>query len=429
MASLVNSFTIQRGRGSEFERIGMGQANLVVNNRNGWFDPSNTGGPFYEALLPLAQAKINMQHPFSAEWFDLFTGYTEEIQQVRNSPRNMIATMPLVDGFEILNQAQINSMGGRTRDTARALQKGGSYYAAQHVDSRIIAALQDAGWPALYRRIATGNVNVQHRTYDVDGSMLEVCQEAADAELPAVANFFMDKGGNAAFSGRQIRFQSVAEVLDHGTVDTYPDWVSLWRVGDSGAMADDPTILLPIQKDNFGWTKGKNTVYNDVQILPAGVDASDVPGMRSIAGASRDQYGSRQLSITDLIVLTGYDPDFTKDESQVCNDYASWYSQKYADPHQRITNIEFRGQMAAGHEDDGIGSALWDFLLNVEINHLIQVYTQNPGGGGFVGELFFVEGIRYSCSSLNMRLPNLVMNLDLSPAAKYDFDFGGGGGD
>lgn len=420
MAGRVQTFETSRGRASEFEVIGAATATIVADNSDGALDPTNTGGPYYGNLLPLRQSKINMQHPYSGDYFDLFTGFLEELQQVRpaGSTRIMQTTMPLTDGFEILTNAQLNATGGRTRDTATALQKGGAYYAAQHVDARILAAAADAGWPTAKLRVATGNINCQDRTYDSDGDILEIMQEAAMAEFAGVANLFIDKSGNLAFSGRKIRFTSLAEAIAGGTIVTYPDWVKIWRIGDAGAMADDAT-LLPIHKNNFAWTFGKETIYNDIIVLPMGVDAADVPSLRIVNTDSRDRYGSRALSFSDLIMLSGYDPDFTEDAVAVAGDVAQYYADNYADPHQRITSIEMHGAMAMGHDDDGIGSALWDMLLNIEINHLVQVYTQNPGGGGFTGEWMFVEGIRYSCSALNNRIPNLVMQLDLSPAAKY----------
>lgn len=424
----VQSFQISRGRASEFETVQSGTAAILADNSDGALDPTNTGSAYYGTLLPLKQSKINIQHPYSHDYFDLFTGYLEELAQVRpaGSVKTMQTTLPLTDGFEILSNAQINAVGGRKRDTSATLQKGGSYYAAQHVDARILAAAADAGWPARLLRVSSGNVNVQPRGYDNGGDMLEVMQEAADAEFPGVANLFMDKSGNLAFSGRKIRFQSYAEAVADGIISTYPDWVSIWRVGDAAAMADDDS-LLPIAKDNFSWTFGKQTVYNDVLITPMGADAADVPFMRRLNTASRSHYGSRALSYSDIIVLSGYDPDFTQDALSVCGDFGDHYQTNYGVPHQRITSIEFHGAMAMGH-DDTIGPALWDFLLNVELNHLLQVFTQNPGGGGFTGEWFFVEGIRYTGSSLNNRIMKLVMQLDLSPAPKYSgfTDTGGG---
>lgn len=417
MAGRVQQFQTTRGRSSEFDVVSAGTATIQCDNSDGALDPTNVDGPYYGNLLPLTQAKINLQHPYSGDYFDLFTGYTEELAQVRpeGSVKIMTTTLPLTDGFEILANAQINAVGARTRDAAGALQKGGAYYAAQHVDDRLLAALDDAGWPTNLRRISTGNVNVQDRTYDSDGDCLEICQEAADAEFIGVSMFFMDKSGNAAFSGRKIRFVSLAEAIADGAITTYPEWVSIWRVGDAGAMADDDT-LLPIHKANFAWTFGKETVYNDVIVLPMGADAGDVA--RLVDDTSRNRYGSRGLSYTDLIILSGYDPDFTEDALTVAEDIAEYYLDNYNVPHQRITSIEFRMQMAMGHDDD-LGPALCDFMLGVELNHLIQVYTQNPGGGGFAGEWFFVEGINYTCSALNNKFPNLVMNLSLSPAAKF----------
>ena len=82
---------------------------------------------------------------------------------------------------------------------------------------RINQALADANWPSGLTSIFTGNVNLHETVYSPGESILTVIHDAADAEFPGVANFYVDRYGVVCFHGRLARFNpsSVASSATH----------------------------------------------------------------------------------------------------------------------------------------------------------------------------------------------------------------------
>jgi hypothetical protein len=391
----VVAFNTRRGRESEFTKTEAGTASWELNDSLGDFDPTNAGSSFAPNVDVLKQAKINVKHPIRATFHDVFTGYVDEYEYARRSARSAHTTIPLTDGFEILEQGK------------PAVSVDGIFYAPQHVDDRIKAAAADVGWPAGKTRVATGNVWLQGVIYDADSSALMIQQEAADGEFPGVANLFIDVAGYLAFSGRGIRFDP----------PTYPDWITTWRVGDEAACALDPT-LLPIAKDGLVLVRSKEFVYNRVVAAPRNADKATIFASQVSAAASIAKYGVRSLQLLDLLTLKGSTSGLNG--VQETQQMALYYKNNYAAPLERVKSIEFHGQMDDGTTAPGGASGnLWDFILGVELNHIVEVNTVHPGGGGLVAQQFFVEGIENDVTRLNDVVPNWVMNLDLSPRARY----------
>jgi hypothetical protein len=391
----VVSFFTRRGRASEFTKTEAGEAGWEVNDRLGDFDPTNTSGAFYPNVDALKQAKINVKHPIAGTYHDVFTGYVDEYEYARLGARAAHTTIPLTDGFEVLEQGN------------PAVVAGGIFYAVQHVDDRIKAAAADVDWPLTRTRVATGNVNLQGMTYDADTSALTIMQEAADGEFPGVANLFIDAAGNLAFSGRGIRFDPTS----------FPDWITTWRVGDEAACALDPT-LLPIARDGLVLSRSKEFLYNRVVAAPRNADPATIFASQVSDAISIGKYGVRSLSLLDLLTLNGTTSGLTG--VQETQQMALYYKNNYAVPLTRVKSIEFHGQMDDGTTTPGGASGnLWNFILGVELNHIVEVNTVHPGGGGLVAVDYFVEGIENDATRLNDVVPNWKMNLDLSPRARY----------
>ncbi len=90
----------------------------------------------------------------------------------------------------------------------------------------------------------------------------------------------------------------------------------------------------------------------------------------------------------------------------------------YKDPRTRVSSISFRPRGV----DDPNANALWDLMTGVEIGDRVQLTTQHVGGGGFTGEYFFVEGIRYEARGMTALYPDITCELEVSPAAYYDYN-------
>jgi hypothetical protein len=59
-------------------------------------------------------------------------------------------------------------------------------------------------------------------------------------------------------------------------------------------------------------------------------------------------------------------------------------------------------------------------LTLADISDRLTLTTAHPGGGGFTAEDYYVEGLRYECEPANDQVPNVQLELDVSPAALFD---------
>jgi hypothetical protein len=115
----------------------------------------------------------------------------------------------------------------------------GVYYAqtAGTVDDRIIEILTDVGIDSTRYTVASGNVSVKAVKYDPDESALQALRDAADAELPFIANIYCDRHGDFLFRGRYSRFDPDAVAAEPGSTWDF----TRWAVGDGAAIIADPT--------------------------------------------------------------------------------------------------------------------------------------------------------------------------------------------
>lgn len=403
------SWTTQRGRQFELNHTEAGEATVRLRNETGRFDPTNDASPYAEFLLALKQSKINARHPFAGTYHDVFTGYVEDWEFERRGRKSAYADLQLVDGFEVLANAQIEP---------QASGDGELVYAVQHVDDRIKAAHADAGFPAVKTDIFEGNVDAQERGYGVGSSMLDVIFDAVDAEFPGVANYYMSKEGIARFRGRGFRFSP-----DFYKNNGRP--FNRWWLGDAAGIAADPSGTFTAEWDtpepagtldydytrvriqNLKYALGKDHLINWACFFPTGATGSDKAGNVVRHAASIGKYGKRALDPGELIVQTGSGGSTALEQ---CREYARYYVNNYHVPLPRISEITVAGSTRRPES--------WDFLLGVEIGDLVHVLTGHPGGGGLNG-WYFVEGIRNDVSQLNGEFVKWITKLDLSPQALF----------
>src|SRR5581483_4630352 len=170
---------------------------------------------------------------------------------------------------------------------------------AQQVDDRIKAALADGGWPDsdLLQNIFSGNVIVQDTVYPPRTQILSVIQDAADAEFPDVANFFMSKDGKATFHGRLARFNPSAYGLGS------------WACGDLVAFnaASGTTALI----SSLLFARDKKDIINAAMATPQGIQDPDIRGQFAFDVASLETYGVNSWSAENLLTrsedVTGLD--------------------------------------------------------------------------------------------------------------------------
>lgn len=395
----VEGFSSRRGRATEFEDFARGELSLVLSDRDsptraiGDLDPTNSGSAFAPWLQKRRRhIRVSGRDPYddgSGPWTEIYRGYTNLPIHRRTRPQHMELSIEAYDLIGLLAELRVNPDGDADK-----------IYAAARVDDRIRAAIADATFlPADLTNIATGNVNVQESSYPGSASILEVILDAAEAEFPKVACFFVTKRGIAWFDGRFRRLGGTNANDETTTLDV------AWQLGDKDALLDDPTLIPIMAVDPPELGGGDDMIRNAVTVYPEGTDPDSVPGQRVADAGSIAEYGEVSLEVPNLVLLDGAPSNGTTGLEEALF-YAEWLAGNYANPGNRIGRVTVKGL----HANDTHGST-FPFIFGVELTDLVEVTLRHPGGGGLEAAQYFVEGIQ-----IDFTPPDVwVCYLDLSP--------------
>jgi hypothetical protein len=405
----VQRWEIHRGRPTERDKTSVGSATITGIDTNGVLDPTNSGGTFYGKLNPVKQAGIALQNPVTSTWSTLYRGFVGDWNyELDTSEKFLTFDLSLVDALDILGDAEV--IPDTAGNTVPAESTGDVYYTGQQVDDRIKAALADAAlsagvteWPAGLMTIFTGNVAVQGTVYSPRTPILQVIDDAADAEFPGVANRYVSKDGIVTFHGRYARFNP--SNVSYG--------IQTWKVGDEAAfVSDSATAVISALR----FTRGKTNLINAALATPNGIADADIAGQFVSDATSIAAYGARSVAFENLITGGGDELVPLSALAEV-KQYATYYVDNYKDPRTRVSQIEFRPSGTSGTR----ATALWALACGIELGDIVSLKTTHPGGGGF-NEDFFVEGISYTAVPMKASYPELTVTLDVSPKAYYDTD-------
>lgn len=398
----VRSWEIERGRRTEFEKTGTGTAVVRIVDKEGVFDPTNTGSAYYDGLEPMKQAAISLFDPVLEEWHTIFRGFIEDWNYVLHPTRDWFdLELQLVDGFAVLASSEL--VPGQDGDTLPSTVADGNVFyedTAGTVDDRILAILADVGWQSGMYEVFSGNVRVREKVYAPGTSALQALMDAADAEFPGVANCYMSKTGLFTFHGRFARFNP--QVAQYN--------INERNVGDPDYWVTDADVV-PLS--GLGFTKGNANVFNAALAYPEGIDDADISAQWSSDATSIAAYGRRALTFENL--QTSYDISNGYSANDATKAFADYYVANYKDPLPRPNQMVFRSRAL----DNQNAGALWKHMTRVEISDLLNLTTTHPGGGGFAAEGFFVEGIRYEGHPANTEVHDIVLSCDVSPQAQW----------
>lgn len=406
----VADVSVQRGRTYLTDQTQAGSASAEFFDQAGALDPTNILSSYLvDANLPIV---VELRNPFSGSDVRIFRGTTQGIPTTMRHERAEVnhGTIPALDLFAALAVAELppatdfaaQTPGSYTASTSSNVS-GDTVLAVQNVDDRIRALLADYGLPSAMTIIFSGNTTLHTTPYSPGSTYLQALQEAADGEFPFVANHFIDKDGLYRFLGRLSRFHPE----DYGT------YVHVWQVGDAPVVALNSAYAL-LAADDFIVDRDPLKIVNSALFSPRGATPAQIAAQLRTDAASIAKYGPHSISGQDLLtnsgLLTGLG---TLEECQLFGDF---YVSNLKDPVNAITQATFRSRRV----DAANAEAHWNLLCNVEIGDIIRITTSHPGGGGFIEEDFFVEGIRYEIRPLTPLMADVTLTLDLSPGAFFD---------
>lgn len=393
----VEEVQIRRGKRDEFEMTDTGTCRVGFNDRTGAVDPTLLDW----ISRPFAFA---VRNPVTGTWHPRFRGAVDDHRY--NLDPSEIKGDVVIEAVDALDFfANVELAPGIFGDPPPAQSAGYVFFEDTTVTGpkiRIEQGLGNIGWPVGLQSIFTGNVNLLETIYSPGEALLSVFHDAAEAELPTVANFFVDRYGVVCFHGRLARFTpaAVAASATHWDFNTF-------AVGDGGVQMRPP----------YEPARSRRFIRNAALCYPQGMPVSQRPGQVVLHTGSIATHGRRSWSAENLIVKNGIASGLTgKDE---CKTYSNYIVQNYRDPHPRVEQLTFK----ALRPDDARGGALWNLLCRVDISDQITISKAHPGGGGLSSTAYFVEGItetwRPLVGDLDTGYPYCEMTLDLSPAAYW----------
>ena len=414
----VAGYDTHVGRQTLTSQTDTGTATVYVNDRSGLFDDRNNSSPF-QGKLSGRQILLQLYNPVSATWESQFRGLIDDYRYTidgsavdsNGDPVNCSIQIDCVDMFDYLNGYGLTP--GLDGVTPPAGSEDGVWYAATSgtVDDRIIEILTDAGIDSTMYIVASGNVKLIATKYDPDESALTALRDAADAELPFIANIYVNRSGQFCFRGRYSRFDP-----DAVAAEPLSQWdFTRWKVGDGKAIQSDPTRA---QMRVLEYTRDRADLINAAICYPQGLQPADMPGQVYANTPSITAYGKHQANpMSDLLTgdYAGPGTITPSDGKTQCALYAELLVLNKKDPKLCPTALNLKSIDTS----DSRASATWDVLTKSDISHIVNIAAGYPGGTGLTGgataDDYYIEGRALTVRPANTDYDYVDLNLEVSP--------------
>lgn len=414
----VAGYDIHVGRQTLISQTDTGTATVYINDRSGLLDDRNNSSP-YQGKLSGRQILLQLYNPVTATWEEQFRGLIEDYRydidgsavDASGDPINASIQIECVDVFDYLNGYGLTP--GLDGVTPPAGSEDTVYYAATSgtVDDRIIEILADVGIdPSMYI-VASGNVKVLEAKYDPDESALTALRDAADAELPWIANIYVNRHGHFCFRGRYSRFAPDSVAAEPGS-----EWdFTRWNVGDGKAIQSDPTRA---QMRVLSYSRDRGELINAAICYPQGLAATDMPNQVYANTPSITAYGRHSAPPMSELLTADYAGPGTinpPDGKTQCAMYAELLVRNKKDPRLNITAL----QLKSIDTSDARASVTWELITKADISHIVNVAAGYPGGTGFTGgstqDDYYIEGRALQVRPANTSYDYVELDLEVSP--------------
>jgi len=247
ISSAVTSVNVKRGKNRELDRYSAGQATVVLNNENRYFDPLNDASPYVGNIVPRRSIRI------TTNGYIQFVGVVEDWNLDYSVEGKSDATIVAADAFALLAQQTL------TPGTATPQKTG------QRIDA--VLSQPTVAWPLTQRDIDTGTSDLGADVFD--GNVLSYLQQV---EVSEQGQFFMSQEGYVTFiNGAVTPTSGMSTTL----------------------FADDGTGVPYV---NAAVSYGTELLFNQAQV-------SSVSNGTAVANntVSQGKYGITQTSIETLL--------------------------------------------------------------------------------------------------------------------------------
>ena len=318
VSDVVDSINTRRGRNAQADQFQTGTLSLRIVDQNGYFNPMNAAGPYYNLLTPMR--KVQITATYGAITYPIFSGFITSYSTT--TPQSSVGdvvytTIQAVDAFRLAQNAQISTVAGTS--------------AGQLTGARINNLLDAISWPNSMRDVDPGLTTVQ-----VDPgtarTALQACQTVETTEYGA---FYVDASGSFVFQDRNLTASSVAATPvvfnDNGTAIDY---------------------------FNAVWVTNDTLVYNEANITATGLAVQTASDAASIAKYFLHSYNQQNLLMQTTATAL---------------DYARAYVASRAETSVRCDEIQL--DLYTANYDAGIIAA-----LDLDYFDPVTITTNQPGG-------------------------------------------------
>ena len=339
----VRKWSVKRGAGKGDDptlRYDAGTCTIELNDGDRRFDPDNLAGPYVSAGV--SQVEANRRVRIRAVWngitYPIFYGYADDWRPSYQGNSWTYTTLTATDASKLF----------AAHDRTAVAPVG----AGERTDQRVVRILNEYGWPAGNRSLATGDTTLQATT--MSGNMLAELQLVQDTEQ---GSFWISAAGRPTFGNRK-------HVLTFG-----PSTTSQATFGDGGYAA---TSEIPFA--DAVMSTPTETLVNSIDASIAGGTEQHVEDAVSVG-----RYGPKTHTRDDLIMQT--------DDGAL--QWASALLYQFAIPQRRFARLEFNTPTP------DVEDAYWPALLGREFGHRITAIRRPAGGGDPIDRDCFVRGIEH----------------------------------
>jgi len=334
VTEFVLSVNIRRGRASQLDTIGPGQATIVLDDKASGrsFDPANTASTYFQGGYGIAPRRFVQIYAGTAGTEPLFIGRVNDLDIDYVQPNNSFAIVTSVDDLSTLARTNLLPFNPSSELTS----------------ARITTLLDrpEVSFSTATRDIATGIATLGTVAYEANDNV----KAAIDAVVLAEdGRFFIDRGGTATFQPR-IDFTFATATL---------------------SFSDTAGTAYAYQELSVGY--GAETLYNRVQVGVQGLSVAT-----AVDTTSTTEFGVNTLSLSDLPL----------------NDLAAGTAlaqnllDKYKNPVFRFNEISVTL--------NGLNAAAGQAVSILDIGDLINITKTYPTGSpGTVTKTMYVENISH----------------------------------